>query len=384
MLNTVFLTSERIGGGWTFTAELVHHLTQRKGDDEFIVLVNDAVADAMPVHAASGQRVVVPLAAASKMRRISWEQTSIPGLIRKYKPDLFHGLGNTLPVYVNCPAILTIADLQVFHYPENFPLARRLYLRTLIPWSVRRSERVIAISEFTRQDVIEQFGTDPRKVVAVPLSGMTTADDALMQGGADPVAKYGLPGRFLLSVGSSLPHKNLVRLIYAFAKAAPSVSDDLVILGESFANRGEIEAALRSTGLLASGRVRLLPFLPRQELLALYRAARGFVFPSLFEGFGIPVLEAMSCGCPVVAADATALPEVGGDAALYFDPLSLESTAGAITRICTDDGLRTGLIKRGQERARQFSWAQVAGETVKIYKDVLNELQGRNLARNGR
>jgi alpha-1,3-rhamnosyl/mannosyltransferase len=382
MLNTVFLTSERIGGGWTFIAEHVHHLTQRNGNDEFIVLVNDAVADAMPVNAASGRKVVVPLSATSKVKRISWEQTAIPGLIRKYKPDLFHGLGNTLPVYVGCPAILTIADLQVFHYPENFPAARRHYLRTLIPWSVRRAERVIAISEFTRQDVIDQFGADPRKVVAVPLSGMTSADAALMEAGADPVAKYGLPSHFLLSVGSSLPHKNLVRLIHAFARAAPAIPDDLVILGESFANRGEVEEALTASGLLAGGRVRLLPFLPRQELLALYRAARAFVFPSLFEGFGIPVLEAMSCGCPVVAADATALPEVGGDAALYFDPLSLESMAGAITRICTDDGLRTGLIARGRERTTQFSWEKSAGETLKVYQEVLNDMQGRNPARN--
>jgi glycosyltransferase involved in cell wall biosynthesis len=120
---------------------------------------------------------------------------------------------------------------------------------------------------------------------------------------------------------------------------------------------------------------------PRQELLALYRAARAFVFPSIFEGFGIPVLEAMSCGCPVVAADATALPEVGGDATLYFDPLSPESIAGAITTICTDDGLHAGLIARGRERATQFSWQQSAAETAEVYQDVLNEREGP--ARNG-
>jgi glycosyltransferase involved in cell wall biosynthesis len=371
LINTLFLVSESLGGSWTLTVQLIHNLTSRKGDLEYIVLANDAVAGKIPVNSASGTKVVIPLDAQSRAKRILWEQTMLPGIVRKYKPDLYHTTANILPLAVGCKTVATILDLQVLYYPENFPFVRRNYLRTMLPLSVRKADRVVAISEFVRQDILKQYHVSSDKVIAIPLAGLTPEEAATSQGTRDVRSRYGLPDRFLLSVGGSYPHKNLVRMVEAYASVAGEIPDALVIVGEAFGMRGQLMETLERTGVGASGRVRTLPFLPREDILGLYREAQAYVFPSLFEGFGIPVLEAMDCGCPVIASNGTALAEVVGSAGMLFDPLDVRSIALAMKAVSLDGQTRDRLIASGHVRAREFSWEKNADMTEAVFRDVL-------------
>jgi glycosyltransferase involved in cell wall biosynthesis len=371
LINTLFLVSESLGGSWTLTAQLVRNLTCRKGNLEYVVLVNDAVADRIPVSDIAGTKVVIPLNVQSRAKRILWEQTMLPWIVHKYKPDLYHTTGNILPLAVPCKTVATILDLQVLYYPENFPFVRRNYLRTMLPLTVRRADRVVAISEFVRQDILKHYPVRPEKVVAIPLAGLTPEEAACVVETRDIRAAYDLPSRFLLSVGGSYPHKNLVRMVEAYASVADEIPDILLIVGEAFGMRGPLMEVLERTGLQARGKVRTLPFLPRADVLALYRAAHAYVFPSLFEGFGIPALEAMDCGCPVLASNGTALAEVVGDAGLVFDPLDMRSIASAMRTVSLDAGVHDRLIALGHARAREFSWKKNADRTVDIFNEVL-------------
>ena len=372
-INTLFLVSESLGGSWTLTTQLVRNLTSSAGNIEYIVLVNEAVAPDFPVSSVSGTKVVIPINAQSRAKRILWEQTMLPGLVRKYKPDLFHTTGNILPLGISCKAVATILDLQVLHYPENFPFVRRNYLRTMLPLTARRADRIIAISEFVRRDILKHYRVSPEKIVAIPLAGLTPEESNTSASTGDIRSRYDLPQRFLLSVGGSYPHKNLVRMVEAFADAAQDIPDALVIVGEAFGMRGQLMEVLDRTGLSASGRVRTFPFLPRADILALYRAAQAYVFPSLFEGFGIPVLEAMGCGCPVIASNGTALAEVVGEAGILFDALDTRSIAHAMRTVTLDRTARDRVIALGYTRAREFSWQRNADLTTAVFRDVLQK-----------
>jgi alpha-1,3-rhamnosyl/mannosyltransferase len=369
LINASYLISERLGGSWTLTAQLIHHLTSRANGHEFFVLVNDRVASTIPVSPVAGTRIIVPVAE-SRVRRIAWDQTVLHRYVRSLRPDVYHSPGNTLPAGLTCRSVVTIHDLQVYHFPENFQRWRRWYLKTVLPMTVRAADRVIAISEFTRGDILARFRVPPEKVVTVMNGGLAGDELRAAARPGEAAAKYHLPERFLLSVGSSLPHKNLLRMLQAYAGIASEIPESLVILGEALASRGPLLAFLESSGLQSSGRVRLLPFVPREDLLGLYGAASALVFPSLFEGFGIPAIEAMECGCPVVASNATSLPEVIGDAGLLFDPLKTEEMGIAMRTVCRDGDLRRQLVERGKVRAGNFSWQKNAEQTLRVYEDV--------------
>jgi glycosyltransferase involved in cell wall biosynthesis len=369
LINASYLVSEGLGGSWTLTAQLIRHLTSRADGHEFFVLVNDRVASTIPVSPVSGTRIIVPVAD-SRVRRVAWDQTVLRRYVRSLRPDVYHSPGNTLPVGLACKSVVTVHDLQVYHFPENFQRWRRWYLKTALPLTVRAADRVIAISEFTRRDILSTFRVPPEKVVTVMNGGL--ADDELRTAArpADVAARYRLPERFLLSVGSSFPHKNLLRMLEAYSGIASEIPESLVILGEALVSRGPLLDFLESSGLRSSGRVLLLPFVPRADLLGVYGAATALVFPSLFEGFGIPAIEAMGCGCPVVASNATSLPEVIGNAGLLFDPLKIEEMGMAMRTVCLDGNLRRQLVERGTERARDFSWQRNAEQTLRVYEDV--------------
>jgi glycosyltransferase involved in cell wall biosynthesis len=371
IINTLFLVSESLGGSWTLTAQLVRHLTSRSGNDEYIILVNTRVAEDLPVSNVAGRKIVVPIDAQSRVQRILWEQTMVPGIVRKCRADLYHTTGNILPLAVPCKTVATILDLQVLYYPANFPFIRRNYLRAMLPLTVMRADRVVAISEFVRLDILRHYPVRPEKVTTIPLAGLTPEEITDGTDARDIRAMYNLPPRFLLSVGGSYPHKNLVRMVEAYARVAEEIPDILVIVGEAFGLRGPLMEVLEHTGLLARGKVRMLPFLPRADVLALYRAAHAYVFPSLFEGFGIPALEAMDCGCPILASNSSALAEVVGEAGILFNPLDTGSIANAMRTVSLDAGMRNRLIALGHARAREFSWKSNADQTVDVFHEVL-------------
>lgn len=321
--------------------------------------------------------------------RIIWEQFIQPAALRASRADLLHALAFAGPRAINIPWIVTIYDLSFMKFPRSFNLVNRTYLTSAVRDSLRRADRAIAISESTKRDLVTLFGVHPAKVrvihcgvdpVFVPSSGDGSHAVAGVGMGAHPSesnlrAKYSLPEKFILFLGTIEPRKNIVRLIRAFAhaKQKAKLPHHLILVGAYGWNailRAEIDRAATEAGVADS--VRFIGYAPQDEIASWYRAADLFAYPSLYEGFGLPPLEAMACGTPVVTSNAASLPEVVGEAGLMVAPEDERALADAIIRAVTDRALRAEMRARGLEQARKFSWARTARETAELYREVLN------------
>ncbi|HEX4624552.1 MAG TPA: glycosyltransferase family 1 protein [Solirubrobacteraceae bacterium] len=278
-----------------------------------------------------------------------WEQVTLPRTLRRRGADLVHVPNCFLPLRRPCPGVVSVLDLAFEAHPEDFTPRTRWKYRTITPRAVRSAERVIAISAFTRDDVVARYGIHEQKVRVVPLAA------ALPEG--DAPAPAGPP--YLLAVGDLRAKKNLRRLVRAFASLRAEGREHRLLLAGADAGEG---AALHGDG------VELLGYVDDARLDALLRGAAALVHPSLYEGFGLVVLEAMARGTPVVAADTTALPETAGGAAALCDPLDPADIARAI-RTVLDDPER--YAERGRARAAAFSWERTAAATRAVYEELL-------------
>jgi len=281
----------------------------------------------------------------------SWSLArALRGLTRN---DLFFSPGYNTPLFCPCPYVFTIHDLSHIYFPENGRPLVRLYYATVMKRACRRAALILTVSEFSRGQIVQWSGVPAEKVRNVGC-------------GVDPAYQpegdlYGLPFPYLLCVSNRRPHKNEFRVLEAFEKAGLDPRIHLVFTGEP---TGDLKRFLLAHGM--SPRVDFVGVVPEAKLPSLYRGSEALVFPSLFEGFGLPVLEAMACGTPVVTANATALPEVAGDAALLVDPTSVEQIAGAIEQVVNDTSLRQQLRERGLARAAQFSWVDSVARVRKL------------------
>lgn len=309
----------------------------------------------------------------SPWRRILWEQTRLAALSRDL--DLLHGLAFAAPLASACPTVVTVHDLSFLRFPKAFRPFNRLYLSVMTRLSVRRAARVIAVSESTRQDVITLCGVPGDRVVVVP-NGVT---DEFCPADSAEVAEFrrqkGLPQRFILFVGTLEPRKNIVRLLEAYAlwrKTAgvtTPLAPALVIAGAKGWYYETIFARVHALGLTSD--VIFPGFVPDAELPWWYRAAELFVYPSLFEGFGLPVLEAMASGIPTITSNASSLPEVVGDAAQLVNPEDTAALALALGRVLADPELAREMCAAGLRQAALFSWTRTAAETAAVYHAVL-------------
>lgn len=311
----------------------------------------------------------------SPWRRIAWEQTRLAVLSRDL--DLLHGLAFAAPLASRCPTVVTVHDLSFLRFPEAFRRANRTYLAWITRLSTRRAARVIAVSESTRRDVIDLCGVPEARVVTVP----NGVDEQYCPAEPAAVAEFrrrkGLPERFLLYLGTLEPRKNLEALIAAYARLperAGAGRPKLVIAGGKGWFFETIFARVAELGLADD--VLFPGYVPAAELPWWYRAAELFVYPSRFEGFGLPVLEAMACGTPVVTTTASSLPEVAGDAALLVDPDDTAGLTAALSRVLTDAALRADLGEAGLRQAARFSWARTAAQTAQVYRAILGASAG--------
>jgi len=308
-----------------------------------------------------------------KAVNLGWYRLGRPSLDSVFgaRLDLTHS-PTPLPLPTRGLKIVTVCDLFFMDYPGKADAQARRHFLKRTEASLRRADGIVTISEFTKRALRDRFGLDEAKIKVTPLglsraflASSTTAGDR-----AATLRKYDLPGEFLLFVGATEARKNLPRLIEALAVVHRSFRPvPLVLVGREGGDHARVLAEIRARGLEAW--VRLPGYLPESEVGALYRAASAFVFPSYCEGFGLPLLEAMACGLPSAASDVSALPEVGGDAALYFRPEDPEDIAAKIIRLLSDEDLRALLRARGRERARAFTWGKTAAETLAFYGTVL-------------
>lgn len=287
-------------------------------------------------------------------------------------PDgrLFHATEHLLLPLRGMPTVLTVHDLIFRHLPEHHKRLNRWYLNWALPLYCRRATRIIAVSECTRQDLVAAYGLSSEKIDVVH----EAADPRFRPQSRERIDAvrdaYGLPQRYVLFVGTIEPRKNLARLLRAFEVVrAEGLTDGLVLVG----NRGWLyEGFFKELEQSPARRAVMLPgYVPDEDLPAVYAGAQVLAFPSLYEGFGLPLLEAMACGTPVACSGTSSLPEVGGEAARYFDPASEASITETLRRLLGDDSSLRELEERGLARAARFSWERVAAETESLYLKVL-------------
>ncbi|MDH3674895.1 MAG: glycosyltransferase family 4 protein [Anaerolineae bacterium] len=306
--------------------------------------------------------------------RIFWEQCIQPLALRRTGVDLLHALAFVAPRLAPCPFVVTVYDLSFLRYSEAFRPVNRWYLKHFTTDSVRKARAVITISESTRRDVIDLLGAAPEKVHTIYCG----VDASFRQFPAEQIAAFraaqGLPDQFVLYLGTLEPRKNVTGLIRAYArwrerdvKAPP-----LIVAGAKGWYYDEIFQLVESLGL--ANAVRFPGYIPQESLPLWYNSASLFVYPSHFEGFGLPVLEAMACGTPVITSTASSLPEVTGTngAARLVEPDDTAALAQALAEVMGQPDLRDTMSRQGRVRAATFSWQKTARETVAVYRKVLN------------
>jgi glycosyltransferase involved in cell wall biosynthesis len=288
------------------------------------------------------------------------EHISIPLQLRRLGADLLHSPHYVVPVLAGCRVVTTIHDCIHLLFPQYLPnRLASVYAKWMMGWAIRKSSLVFTVSEASRADILRFYPwTDPDKVLVVP----NAIDNAILEAPGEEEMervreRYQVRGRFLLYAGNVKPHKNLERLIAAFGLLKQRVDQEdlkLLIIGHEVGHYASLRRSVEAAGVRQD--VRFFGFVPDGTLAALYRLASVFAFPSLYEGFGLPPLEAMACGTPVVTSRLSSLPEVVGEAAVLVDPYSVEDIAAGLARALTDQPLRERLIAAGGARARSFSW----------------------------
>ncbi|MEI6788117.1 MAG: glycosyltransferase family 1 protein [bacterium] len=324
-------------------------------------------------HSALQETATIPTRWPVNLRpiRILWEQLVLPSLLIHRRFNLLHAPGYVAPILSRVPVVITLYDLIALSHPELCTLSNRLHYRMLVPPSVRKATRIIVPSETTRTDLLRYFPAAANNVRVIPLGvrpefRILRNEDAFRR----IRLEYRLPEHFILFVGGMEPKKNLTSLIkaYRLLRQNPAITHQLVIVGAPSWDQANVMRAIREQNV--EHNVIVTGFIPFDKLTLLYNMAALFVFPSLYEGFGLPPLEAMACGTPVVISDRGALPEIAGPAAITTDALATDRLAVAMETVLTDDEVRTDLIARGLNHVRKFSWANVAAATEVVYEEA--------------
>jgi glycosyltransferase involved in cell wall biosynthesis len=293
--------------------------------------------------------------------------------LRRHPVDLLH-VQYTAPPFSPCPIVATIHDLAFEHLPETFTRRSRMQLRQTVRRTARRAARVLALSEFSRRDIIETYGVDPKRVDVTPLAAPPHFAPVTNETELKRIRKYyGIDADYILSLGSIQPRKNLIRLIEAYSclrRLRPESKLPRLVLagGRGWLDREIFRAAERND---FGKDILFIGYVPEQDLPALYSGAVCFVYPSYFEGFGLPVIEAMQCGVPVIAGNRTSLPEVTGRAGLLFDPFDTRALSEAMTRVIDDSDYRSQLRAQGLKRANDFNWKTTAQLTLQAYERAI-------------
>lgn len=351
-VNALYLIPGGVGGTEIYLRELLAALAELDQVNEYLVFTNlETESDLVPKQANFRWK---PQAVHARIRpaRILWEQIVLPLEAVRYRLDVLFNPGFTAPVFSPCRQVTVFHDLQHKRHPEYFRWFDLPFWRLLLWAAAHRSDRLIAVSEATRTDLLHFYRIGKERV-AVIAHGVEPAFSRLDRSHTES---------YLLCVSTLHPHKNLPRLIRAYGRKAYDFR--LTLAGLRGFHADAIGRLIEELGLRDS--VQITGWVPRDELYSLYERARAFVYPSLFEGFGMPVLEALAAGIPVACSDIPPLREVAGDAALFFNPMDEDEIASALERIVNDVPLRETLAKAGPERARPFTWDRCAELTLQV------------------
>ncbi len=364
-------------GAGNYVAHLTRALLKVDSKNEYVVFVKPE--QRFLFEPRQGLEMVnAPLA--GRVLRVAWEQTVLPLLARRYRLDVLHSPHYTMPLLKPCPTVVTFHDMTFFLHPQLHRLYKKIFFRTAIRLSARRADAIIADSESTRQDIIRILKLEAEKIIAVPLGVSDAFQPCRDAAERERVRqKYRLPLSFILAVGVLEPRKNVSALVRAFKSLVErGIPHSLVIVGKKGWQFGEIFHTVASLRL--EDRVIFTDFVPENDLPFLYHMADLFVYPSLYEGFGLPVLEAMACSVPVITSNVSSMPEIVGDpsassgqvAGILVNPRDEVELADAMQRVLTDRALHDKLARDGRARSKSFSWERTARETLAVYGRVVH------------
>lgn len=366
-INLLYMLPGVVGGTETYARELLNHLAAVDQVNTYDVFVNrEAAAWPLPQQP-NFKRVVCPIWATRRSVRYAYEQLVLPLQLLKLRIDLVHSLGYVGPLFTPCTAILTLPDLN-FLVPRditNMTATRGQTLAFFATQAARRARHVITLSEFSKSEIVKYVGIPAEKVTPILLGAGVGFADTPPADWERIARNYQLPPRYVVAFGGGYPHKNIPRFIQAYAKIGADLSQPLVLIGR-LATGLNVDELAAEAGI--AGRVLWLNYLPRDHVKAILEHADLFVLPSLYEGFGITILEAQACHVAVACSRIASIPEVAGDGAVYFDPLSVDDMATVMRNCLLDEAKRAELRKKGFENFKRFSWDNTAQETMAIYQ----------------
>jgi len=373
--NLLYLLPGYVGGTETYAVSLLSALARVDRENEYLLFVNQESAGFCARHGLPFEELICPLRASSRLQRYVWEQAMLPIQLRHHRVDIVHSLGYVSPVFAPCASVVTIHDLNTVALQDVLSWKKRIALSILVRESADRADRVLTVSEFSRSEIQRYLGTDPSKI-SVVYEG-PRRNDRVPAGWDELEATYGLRKPYVAAFGSVSVHKNIPCLVDAFAAVSAQVLHSLVIVGHTRppAERAIADARHRGVRVVTTG------YVPDAHISPLLSHADLFVFPSLYEGFGLPALEAQQAGVPLLSSDAGSLPEVAGEGAYYFDPHSVEDLSQALRTCLQDRDLRERLRRKGAENVARFSWEQAAQQTLRAYELAYQHWQDRNGAR---
>lgn len=395
-VNTLPLFPGQIGGMETYTVNLLTHLTTIDCQHTYYLFVARYNRHLFDVQFQCPNVVTVPTLSLQGLRYAERGPAKVAGSvgqrlprlsrwlvnatanahilanIRRHKLDLwFCPLINLAPRHVRLPSVVCIPDLQPELYPEFFRKDLSDWYRKRLPASCREATQIITLSEFSRSTMTDRYGISPEKIHAIPLAVgdefLFSKDEAALEAVR---SKYNLPAQYAFYPANTWPHKNHTTLLKALHLLRAKYGNQLPCVLTGVARGGHQVLLKTAEDLDLTGQIRLLGHVERRDMPFLYHGASLLIFPSLFEGFGLPLLEAMASECPVVCSNAASIPKVVGDAALLFDPHDPEAIADAMHQVLTDEELRHRLIRAGRDRCRQFSWERTARETLKVLEEA--------------
>ena len=367
-LNLIYLVPREMSGLETYARELIPALRRERPELRLTAFLNrEASAD--PAWVELTDTVTVPVYGRRRSAWVRGEQLHLPALAGRACVDVVHSLASTAPAWGSFRRVTTVHDVIYRLYPDAHGW-RAPAMRLLIPLAAHRSDRIIVPSQTTRRDLVQLLGVPGAKIDVVPNGfGLPPADH--WEDEERLRRRYDLGSRpFLLTVSLKRPHKNLDRLLDALALIPPDRRPRVVLAGHATSYEQELREHAARLGVADD--TRFLGWLPEDELDGLYRSATSFVFPSLYEGFGLPVLEAMARGVPVACSDRGALAEIANGAAVMFDPEHPRAIADAIERLLADPAERQRLGREGRENAQRFTWAATARKTLESYESALS------------
>ena len=365
-INLLYLLPGVVGGTETYAEGLLAGFAQLNLQDEFVVFVNRESANWPLPFAPNFTRVVCPVDATSRGKRYLFEQFRLSRLLRLHGVDVVHSLGYVCPLLAPCPSVVAIHDLNYCVVGDEMPIARRLGLSFFVKKSAHRADHITALSSFSRSQIVRFLGVSESKVTVLGAAARLENDSPDDAAVLEPL---GIGSPYIIAFSSQSPHKNIPLLLQAFALARQhyGLTHHLVLVGHIPGN-----AHFRSLVERDDESVRFTGYLGDSALAAVLRGAQLLVFPSLYEGFGLPVLEAMEVGVPVVCSNVASLPEVAGSASIMFDPFSVEEMASAIVKVAQDPEMQGYLRRKGFENCKRFSWIRSACKAMEVYRALVH------------